>query len=150
MDWLEQQRTRLHGFYRTEYRYSLRITAIAFGALILLGFAVSLLLPDLADQLFLQFAQQMAELGIMDTTGRVDVLALFGNNLRAMVLSTLYGFIPFLYLPALSMGVNAILLGMVASSVNGQWLLLAAGIQPGRDVLIQAQERNDISPYIEF
>ena len=44
MDWLEQQRTRLHGFYRTEYRYSLRITAIAFGALILLGFAVSLLL----------------------------------------------------------------------------------------------------------
>lgn len=53
MDWLEQQRTRLHGFYRTEYRYSLRITAIAFGALILLGFAVSLLLPDLADQLFL-------------------------------------------------------------------------------------------------
>ena len=81
MDWLEQQRTRLHGFYRTEYRYSLRITAIAFGALILLGFAVSLLLPDLADQLFLQFAQQMAELGIMDTTGRVDVLALFGNNL---------------------------------------------------------------------
>ena len=45
MDWLEQQRTRLHGFYRTEYRYSLRITAIAFGALILLGFAGSLLLP---------------------------------------------------------------------------------------------------------
>lgn len=29
-------------------------------------------------------------------------------------------------------------------------VLLAAGIQPGRDVLIQAQERNDISPYIEF
>ena len=29
-------------------------------------------------------------------------------------------------------------------------VLLAAGIQPGRDVLIQAQARNDISPYIEF
>ena len=87
MDWLEQQRTRLHGFYRTEYRYSLRITAIAFGALTLLGFAGSLLLPKLADQLFLQFAQQMAELGIMDTTGRVDVLALFGNNVRATVFS---------------------------------------------------------------
>ena len=102
MDWLEQQRTRLHGFYRTEYRYSLRITVIAFGALILLGFAGSLLLPKLADQLFLQFAQQMAELGIMDTTGRVDVLALFGNNVRATVFSIAYGFIPFIYLPALS------------------------------------------------
>ena len=29
-------------------------------------------------------------------------------------------------------------------------VLLDAGIRPGRDVLIQAQERNDISPYIEF
>ena len=29
-------------------------------------------------------------------------------------------------------------------------VLLAAGIQPGRDVLIQAQSRNEISPYIEF
>lgn len=29
-------------------------------------------------------------------------------------------------------------------------VLLAAGIEPGRDVLIQAQSRNEISPYIEF
>ena len=124
MDWLEQQRTRLHGFYRTEYRYSLRITAIAFGALILLGFAGSLLLPKLADQLFLQFAQQMAELGIMDTTGRVDVLAVF---------SIAYGFIPFIYLPALSIGINSLLLGLFAGVyVNNGISLLAyfAGIVP--------------------
>ena len=29
-------------------------------------------------------------------------------------------------------------------------VLLGAGIQPGRDVLIQAQARNEVSPYIEF
>ena len=29
-------------------------------------------------------------------------------------------------------------------------VLLAAGIQPGRDVLIQTQSRNEVSPYIEF
>lgn len=29
-------------------------------------------------------------------------------------------------------------------------VLLAAGIQPGRDVIIQAQVRNDVSPYLEF
>ena len=29
-------------------------------------------------------------------------------------------------------------------------VLLAAGIQPGRDVLIQTQSRNGVSPYIEF
>ena len=128
MEWLEQQRTRLHGFYRTEYRYSLRITAIAFGALILLGFAVSLLLPDLADQLFLQFAQQMAELGIMDTTGRVDVLALFGNNVRATVFSIAYGFIPFIYLPALSIGINSLLLGLRLFVMHIIPLLVAAAV----------------------
>ena len=130
MDWLEQQRTRLHGFYHTEYRYSLRITAIAFGALILLGFAASLLLPDLADQLFLQFAQQMAELGIMDTTGRVDVLALFGNNVRATVFSIAYGFIPFIYLPALSIGINSLLLWLFAVNNGISLLAYFAGIVP--------------------
>ena len=107
--------------------------AIAFGALILLGFAGSLLLPKLADQLFLQFAQQMAELGIMDTTGRVDVLALFGNNVRATVFSIAYGFIPFIYLPALSIGINSLLLGLFAGVyVNNGISLLAyfAGIVP--------------------
>ena len=29
-------------------------------------------------------------------------------------------------------------------------VLLAAGIQPGRDVQIQAQERNAVSPWLEF
>ena len=29
-------------------------------------------------------------------------------------------------------------------------VLLAAGIQPGRDVLIQAQSRSEVGPYIEF
>ena len=100
---------------------------------ILLGFAVSLLLPDLVDQLFLQFAQQMADLGIMDTTGRVDVLALFGNNVRATVFSIAYGFIPFIYLPALSIGINSLLLGLFAGVyVNNGISLLAyfAGILP--------------------
>ena len=101
--------------------------------MILLGFAGSLLLPKLADQLFLQFAQQMAELGIMDTTGRVDVLALFGNNVRATVFSIAYGFIPFIYLPALSIGINSLLLGLFAGVyVNNGISLLAyfAGIVP--------------------
>ena len=79
------------------------------------------------------FAQQMAELGIMDTTGRVDVLALFGNNVRATVFSIAYGFIPFIYLPALSIGINSLLLGLFAGVyVNNGISLLAyfAGIVP--------------------
>ena len=59
----------------------------------------------------------------MDTTGRVDVLALFGNNVRATVFSIAYGFIPFIYLPALSIGINSLLLGLFAGCV---WDLHAA------------------------
>ncbi len=35
------------------------------------------------------------------------MLALFGNNVRATVFSIAYGFIPFIYLPALSIGINS-------------------------------------------
>ena len=69
----------------------------------------------------------------MDTTGRVDVLALFGNNVRATVFSIAYGFIPFIYLPALSIGINSLLLGLFAGVyVNNGISLLAyfAGIVP--------------------
>ncbi len=68
----------------------------------------------------------------MDTTGRVDVLALFGNNVRATVFSIAYGFIPFIYLPALSIGINSLLLGFAGVYVNNGISLLAyfAGIVP--------------------
>ena len=69
----------------------------------------------------------------MDDTGAVSPLGLFGNNLRATLATMLYGFIPFLYLPALSLGVNAIVLGVMAAyyTHNGISLLVfLSGILP--------------------
>lgn len=117
-------------FWRVEYGRYVGMTAIAFLVLVVLAYIAGRLFPDIPVTVIGAFNEVVADSGIVRDDGSFSALALFGNNLRAMVLSTLYGFIPFLYLPALSMGVNAILLGMVASSVNGQWLLLAAGILP--------------------
>ena len=117
-------------FWRVEYGRYVGMTAGAFLVLVVLAYIAGRLFPDIPVTVIGAFNEVVADSGIVQEDGSFDVLALFGNNLRAMVLSILYGFIPFLYLPALSMGVNAILLGMVASSVNGQWLLLAAGILP--------------------
>ena len=103
---------------------------LPFLVLVVLAYIDGPHFPDITVTVIRAFNEVVADSGIVRDDGSFSALALFGNNLRAMVLSTLYGFIPFLYLPALSMGVNAILLGMVASSVNGQWLLLAAGILP--------------------
>ena len=128
---IASQFRQLRDFFRSQdFRHSLLVTGGAFAALIVLAFAVGLIFPAVPAQVLTLFSQQMADAGVVSESGSISVPALLWNNLRAMVLSTLYGFIPFLYLPALSMGVNAILLGMVASSVNGQWLLLAAGILP--------------------
>lgn len=127
---MKKQLRALGGFWREEYGRWVGMTAIAFLVLVVLSYIAGRLFPEISATVLTYFNEVVADSGIVRDDGSFSALALFGNNLRAMVLSTLYGFIPFLYLPALSMGVNAILLGMVASSVNGQWLLLAAGILP--------------------
>lgn len=127
---MKKQLRALGGFWREEYGRWVGMTAIAFLVLVVLSYIAGRLFPEISATILTYFNEVVADSGIVRDDGSFSALALFGNNLRAMVLSTLYGFIPFLYLPALSMGVNAILLGMVASSVNGQWLLLAAGILP--------------------
>lgn len=127
---MKKQLRVLGDFWREEYGRWVGMTAIAFLVLVVLSYIAGRLFPEIPAAILTYFNEVVADSGIVRDDGSFSALALFGNNLRAMVLSTLYGFIPFLYLPALSMGVNAILLGMVASSVNGQWLLLAAGILP--------------------
>lgn len=127
---MKKQLRALGDFWREEYGRWVGMTAIAFLVLVVLSYIAGRLFPEIPATILTYFNEVVADSGIVRDDGSFSALALFGNNLRAMVLSTLYGFIPFLYLPALSMGVNAILLGMVASSVNGQWLLLTAGILP--------------------
>lgn len=127
---MKKQLRALGNFWREEYGRWVGMTAIAFLVLVVLSYIAGRLFPEIPATILTYFNEVVADSGIVRDDGSFSALALFGNNLRAMVLSTLYGFVPFLYLPALSMGVNAILLGMVASSVNGQWLLLAAGILP--------------------
>lgn len=127
---MKKQFRALGDFWREEYGRWVGMTAVAFLVLVVLSYIAGRLFPEIPAAILTYFNEVVADSGIVRDDGSFSALALFGNNLRAMVLSTLYGFIPFLYLPALSMGVNAILLGMVASSVNGQWLLLAAGILP--------------------
>ena len=127
---MKKQLRALGDFWREEYGRWVGMTAVAFLVLVVLSYIAGRLFPEISATVLTYFNEVVADSGIVRDDGSFSALALFGNNLRAMVLSTLYGFIPFLYLPALSMGVNAILLGMVASSVNGQWLLLAAGILP--------------------
>lgn len=127
---MKQQFRAIGDFWRAEYGRYVGMTAAAFLVLVVLSYIAGRLFPEIPATILTYFNEVVADSGIVRDDGSFSALALFGNNLRAMVLGVLYGFIPFLYLPALALGVNAAILGMLASLIDGQWLLLAAGILP--------------------
>ena len=127
---MKKQFRAIGDFWRAEYGRYVVMTADAFLVLLVLAYIAGRLFPDIPVSVISAFNEDIAGSGIVQEDGSFNVLALFTNNLRAMVLGVLYGFIPFLYLPALALGVNAAILGMLASLIDGQWLLLAAGILP--------------------
>lgn len=115
MSWLKEQNRLTHEFCRGELSHFLHITACAFAALAVIGLVLGLVRPDLCSWMIGQFVQQMEDMGIQQADGHLSALMLLGNNLRASIACILYGFVPFLFLPALSLGVNAGLLGLLAA-----------------------------------
>ena len=109
MEWLKQQHRALWRFYREEFGESLLITAAAFLVICLLAFGVGLFFKSLPDTIISYFQEMIQLEGLIDEDGGINLLALFGNNVRASAVSILYGFIPFLYLTALALGTNCLL-----------------------------------------
>lgn len=130
---MRQHFSSLRTFLRGEYSHFVFITAVAFAVIVVLAYFGGLALPEQCDNVVGFFAAAVEESGVADETGQFSVAGLFFNNLRAMVLSAAYGFIPFVYFPAFSLGVNGILLGMMAAyyTHRGYSLLIyMAGILP--------------------
>ena len=121
---MKKQLCAIAAFWHREYGRFVGITALAFLALTVLAYIVGRLVPNVPVTIIRTFNESIADAGIIRDDGSFSALALFGNNLRAMVMTVLYGFIPFLYLPALSLGLNAAIIGMLAALMDGQWLLL--------------------------
>lgn len=122
-------------FIRSEFHDQLWMSGAAFAVLLVAGFAIGMIMTDLADNFIMFFSQNIANSGIMDNDGKIHLLPLLGSNLRAAILTISYGVIPFIYLPALSLGVNSLLLGFFAAYYvrNGMSMLfyLAAIIPHG-------------------
>ena len=102
-------------------KHELFSTAAAFGVLTLLGFAVSLARPELAQGVLERFTAQIEQLGLTSDVPQSQMMAtLFFNNITASLLSMLYGLIPFLPLSALALGTNALMLGAFAAIYQQQ------------------------------
>lgn len=133
MGFLKDQYRQDAAFLRGPLMPLLRNTVIAFFAIILTVFAASLLYSPILDALVAYMQAVIENADIVTEDGGFSAVRIFGNNLRASLMSTLFGCIPFLYLPALSIGLNAAVLGAMAAyyHVRGFSLLLFfAGIAP--------------------
>lgn len=101
-----------------------RRSAFAFIILWLLFFAACVFMPDLRETLVKLMFSTLDNLHVTDENGRISATALLFNNVEATALIMIYGLIPFIRLPALSLGVNAMMLGVMAS------LYIADGMSP--------------------
>lgn len=101
-----------------------RRSAIAFVTIWALFFAVCAVFPDLRARLVEMMFSTLDSMDVSDPNGNISALALFFNNVQATAFIMLYGLLPFIQLPALALGVNAMMLGVMAS-----WYA-AEGISP--------------------
>ena len=133
MSWLSEQRSLLGEFMRSDFRRTLFWCSMGLIMAFALGLGACALQPELAESAIDAFAQQVEQAGVVDENGQMSVFGLLMNNWRAMLLSAAYGFIPFLFLPVISLVVNGALLGIMASfyMANGMSMVLfLAGILP--------------------
>lgn len=133
MKWLNEQGALLGEFLTGKFRRTLGFCALGMLLTALLGLGVGLLAPEQAAQTMNSFMEQIEQSGVVTDEGEMSVFALLMNNWRAMLISAAYGFIPFLFLPVISLVTNGVLLGMLAALFAAQGtslLVYLAGILP--------------------
>jgi stage II sporulation protein M len=107
-------------------REEARTVAAAFAVLVAISFVTALLRPEAVEPLLRLFTDAAAEMGLYQINGADLMLTILANNLLTLLMMTAVGLIPFLHLSALSLGLNAILIGGLAAFYQSSGLGLAA------------------------
>lgn len=134
MTWLQDQFSLLKEFLHTDFRRILALCALGMAGAIAAGVCVGLLSPETVMQAAELFMEQIEAAGVVDEAGNFSVFALLVNNWQAMLFAAAYGFIPFLFLPVLSLLINGALVGMLGGlylSVGALPLYLAGTLPHG-------------------
>ena len=92
--------------------------SVAFLILTVLFFAIALALPQIREPLVNLVVTAMGSVGAVAEDGSISPTILFFSNLQTCIFIMIYGLIPFLQLPALTLGLNAMVLGVL-----GAWYL---------------------------
>lgn len=106
----------LPGIYGdSAFRRWLKNTAIAFLVLTVGSYVAGLLMPDLSEKIYTIMAESAKNAGIQNDDGSFSAFPIFLHNFRSLMFTILYGLLPYIYLPALLLGINAFSLGFVGA-----------------------------------
>lgn len=132
MDFIKRQYKLLGDFFRSKLRFAFLCCLAAFG-IILVGTWLALQGNPESIKAIMQTIMQMFESKGITSGTEISYFKLLGNNLNACAVSIILGFIPFLYFPALSLALNAGIIGAFAAALKGTanaMLILIVGILP--------------------
>ena len=133
MSALKEQLHLLGQFLRSDFKKVLLGCALAMAGAILLGAVLGFLSPEAVNMVLEQFMAMVEEAGVMDSAGNLSPFGLLTNNWTAMLVSVVYGFVPFLFLPVLTLVSNGALVGLMAAWYQSSGLslgLFLAGTLP--------------------
>lgn len=134
MDFVKKQAALAWKFYR-EQLLKLHVGCmLAFLAVSALSAVVLRLFAEQAQAIVEGFMAEVQQSGLVDESGSISLMALFGNNLQATLTATVMGLMPFVYLPVFSLAVNGAVIGAVLalSEMMGMelWQMILLGLLP--------------------
>lgn len=133
MSFIKTQFSSLGTYYKRTLKWPLIISTAVFFLLTIITGIVFCLNPELAVKIIEYFIDSVAE-GILDDSGNISWLGLLLNNLRACLTSAIMGFIPFFFVAAISLVINAGVIGAMLGYYGAMgvsvWRLVVFGLLP--------------------
>ncbi len=103
-----------------------RVTGAALVVLICVGFAIATFRPEWVEPMLRAFTDAAAEMGLYQASNWNLMAVILANNLLTLLTVIAAGLLPLLHLPALSLGLNALLIGGLGAFYQRSGLGLAA------------------------
>lgn len=112
MSELREQFLLLRDFLRTGFQKVVLLCAAGFLAAGVVGYFIGSVSPETVESVIAYFMEVIEQSGTIEEDGSISAFALLANNWSAMLISVLYGLIPFAFLPVSSLLVNGFILGI--------------------------------------
>ena len=112
---LKEQISLLRNFLRSGFRRSVLLCAAGFLVAGIVGYIIGTNSPETIESVIGYFMAVVEQSGVIEDDGSISVFALLANNWSAMMISALYGLIPFAFLPVSSLLTNGFILGITGA-----------------------------------